>query len=139
MNNKVIWRSPRCYPFTHPFCSFCKCCSSVLLNAKIRIFAHDIKLYLRINSFSDCLLLQVDHNQLLAWSKSFGLSLYIQKCSVLSFFHLESSINFPYPINKNPLKFSRVRLCPLRSWHIYRLQHDRADIKEVPPNGLFQA
>lgn len=69
---------------------------SVLHHAKLIIFANDIKLFLCINSISDCHLLQQNLNNLVVWSESFSLSLNISKCSVFSLHHSQNQPNSIY-------------------------------------------
>jgi hypothetical protein len=95
------------------FALFINSATSVLLKAKLLIFADDMKLYLRINSLSDCLQLQADLDRLVTWGESLGLSLNIQKCSVMTFSRLHSSITFPYSINAIPIKSSGNSICDL--------------------------
>jgi len=62
-----------------------------------------MKLYLRINSHSDCLLLQADAYRLVAWDKSHGLSLNLKIWVVMNFFRLKSPTSFQFSINGLPI------------------------------------
>jgi hypothetical protein len=58
-----------------------------------------MKLYLQINSITDCHLLQDDLLRLVAWGESLGLSMNIPKCAVFTFTRSRSPIIFQYNIN----------------------------------------
>lgn len=63
------------------------------------IFADDLKLFLKINSFRGCLLLQDDLNSLVKWTKECGLELNILKCRSILFYRTCERINYSYMIN----------------------------------------
>jgi hypothetical protein len=86
------------------FSLFINSASSVLHNAKLLIFADDMKLYLHVNSISDCHLLQDDLLRLVAWGESLGLFMNIPKCAVFTFTRSRSPLIFPYKINNIHIK-----------------------------------
>lgn len=64
------------------------------------MFVDDIKLFRRINTPQDCILLHNDLNSLVPRAKTYGLNLYISKCTFISFYRSPSCpINFIYSIS----------------------------------------
>ena len=80
--------------------------ASIIQHAKFLIFADDMKIFFRINSISDCHLLQNDLQRLVMWGESLGLALNLPKCSVMTFSRINVLINYTYSVNNTPLKIS---------------------------------
>jgi len=77
--------------------------SDCLSFVKVILFADDIKLYLRVNSPSDCQLLQSDLDTFSGWVSRFNLTLNIDKCHIMSFSRSTSSLHHSYFLNGNLL------------------------------------
>lgn len=73
--------------------------TSILKHAQIKIFADDIKILTRIESVSDCLALQTDLFKLGDWCDLNGLSLNIEKCSIVSFSRKTNILHYDYSLN----------------------------------------
>lgn len=59
---------------------------SILKFSRILMYADDVKLFLPLNSNSDCNLLQIDLGKLSDWCNVNGMSLNLKKCKKLSFY-----------------------------------------------------
>ncbi|CAI6374008.1 unnamed protein product [Macrosiphum euphorbiae] len=71
------------------------------------MFADDIKLFHRISTPQDCILLQDDLNSLVTWAATHGLDLCIPKCSLMAFYRsLSCPISFNYSISGVLLEFA---------------------------------
>lgn len=66
-------------------------------------FADDLKLYSRISSINDCLILQEELNVLSKWCQACGMSLNTDKCYSMYFYRSREHINCTYCINDNKL------------------------------------
>ena len=73
---------------------------------KIKIFADDVKMYVRIESLLDELSLQNALNKLKAWAEIWQLQISISKCNTLHISSIRSnqSTNPQYFLGVNPLK-----------------------------------
>jgi hypothetical protein len=76
---------------------------AVVKNCELLMFADDIKLYRKIENFSDCIALQNDLNNLVSWFNKIGLQFNVAKCHSMSFLRHRSSINHIYLINGTSL------------------------------------
>jgi len=85
------------------FALFVNDIKSSLVNCRFLLFADDLKLFLKIQSLKDCLLLQEDLNSLVSWANNRGLELNISKCRSMSFYRTREHINYSYMINDNLL------------------------------------
>lgn len=65
------------------FALFINDIKSFLVNYRFFLFA-DLKLFLKINSYRDCLLLWDDLNFLVKWANNRGMELNISKCRSMS-------------------------------------------------------
>lgn len=74
-----------------------------LLYSKVLLFADDIKLFLKINSSSDCLLLQSDLDTFSDWANHLNLDLNISKCHAMSFSRKPSPISNTYSLEGFPV------------------------------------
>lgn len=74
------------------------------------MFADDLKIYLKINSLQDCLVLQNDLNILSQWCNVNKLNLNVSKCTVVSFTRCSNRKFqlFNYHINGTPLIRSSI-------------------------------
>ena len=79
-----------------------------LSSAKVLLFADDIKLFLKIASASDCLLLQADLDTFCIWAQKLNLTLNTEKCHVMSFSRNRSPISHSYSLIDTPV--NRVTL-----------------------------
>lgn len=80
--------------------------SSVLNNCQFLLFADDLKIYTRVSSINDCVILQNELNVLFDWCKKWGMSLNISKCYSMSFYRSRSPLQFVYSINNISLGIS---------------------------------
>lgn len=85
------------------FALFINGISSVLKHCQFLIFADDIKIFLRINSSNDCIVLQSELDCLANWVRDLGLEFNVSKCESMSFSRVRVPINFLYSINGTPL------------------------------------
>lgn len=67
------------------FSLFVNTARASLSHCQLLCFADDIKLFIKVNSVDDCLLLQDDLNSFVLWSETLGLSLDIKKCRSMVF------------------------------------------------------
>lgn len=67
------------------------------------MFADDLKLYKRVASQEDCLLLQHDLNRLSNWCIINRLDLNISKCKIMTFSRKKTIINYSYSLQDSPL------------------------------------
>ena len=83
---------------------------SVLQHCRLLCFTDDMKLFVKINSLDDCLLLQSDLDRFVKWGETLGLALNIGKCRSMSFTRGRSPIVFTYTMNKvELLSVERIR------------------------------
>ena len=75
-----------------------------LTNSTVACFADDTKIFRRIDSINDAILLQDDLNNLESWSKTSGLMFNEEKCKSISITRRRQSINHPYCIKGKELK-----------------------------------
>ncbi|KAF0719536.1 Uncharacterized protein FWK35_00023733, partial [Aphis craccivora] len=72
---------------------------SAIPDSRFLMFADDLKIFRRIDSFADCLTLQDELNTLVLWFKSIGLQFNIDKCKSMYFTRSRSPIVNAYFIN----------------------------------------
>jgi hypothetical protein len=70
-----------------------------VVSSFIALFADDSKVYMSINSHQDCELLQKDLNELLNWSKTWGMLFNPSKCKLLSITRSHTPVNFNYNLD----------------------------------------
>ena len=75
----------------------------VVVNLKVASFAEDTKLYRRVDSTQDAILLQNDLDKLEAWSISSGLVFNQTKCKQQHITRKFNPVEFQYKINDKPL------------------------------------
>ena len=75
----------------------------VVVNLKVASFADDTKLYRRVDSTQDAILLQNDLDKLEAWSISSGLVFNQTKCKQQHITRKFNPVEFQYKINDKPL------------------------------------
>ena len=73
---------------------------NVLSNSLCLMYADDLKLFLRVKSIADCIKLQNDLNNLVAWCTNNDLHLNVSKCHSMMFYRGMSPILFSYEINR---------------------------------------
>ena len=73
-------------------------------NSTVACFADDTKIFRRIDSITDAILLQDDLNNLESWSKISGLMFNEEKCKNISITRRRQPINHPYCIKGKELK-----------------------------------
>ena len=76
----------------------------VVVNSKVASFADDSKLYRRVDSTQDAILLQNDLDKLEAWSISSGLVFNQKKCKQQHITRKFNPVEFQYKINDKPLE-----------------------------------
>lgn len=67
------------------------------------LFADDLKIFARIESFEDCIKVQNDLEAVTAWSVNNELYFNISKCQQLIYFKNSKKHNFQYTMNNEPL------------------------------------
>lgn len=75
---------------------------------KILMFADDVKIFLKINSFQDCLLLQNDLNKISDWCARNGLKLNTSKCFSISFSRRNDIRTLQYNYRVNNIAIQRT-------------------------------
>lgn len=73
--------------------------SDIFIHSKCLLYADDLKLYRKIESFHDCLLLQDDFERLSQWCDINSLHLNLSKCQVLTCSLKKIWINYRYNLN----------------------------------------
>ena len=68
-------------------------------NARILLYADDVKLLLSVNSNEDAVNLKIDINALYEWSIENGLHLNSDKCKIMFFYRNSLHVEFDYLIN----------------------------------------
>ena len=76
----------------------------VVVNSKVASFADDTKLYRRVDSTQDAILLQNDLDKLEAWFISSGLVFNKKKCKQQHITRKFNPVEFQYKINDKPLE-----------------------------------
>ena len=72
--------------------------------SELLLFADDAKLFRKISSIDDCLLLQHDINNFYSWCNTWCMQLNIEKCFTMNFsLKRKYNIEFDYSINNNNL------------------------------------
>jgi hypothetical protein len=77
---------------------------NVASSCAVALFADDSKVYKRINSVEDCMLLQKDLDSLVQWSETWELRFHPSKCQVLSVTRGKNPAKFNYSMNGTSLE-----------------------------------
>ncbi|CAG4958615.1 unnamed protein product [Colias eurytheme] len=77
---------------------------NVLRSAQCLMFADDLKLFLTIESYSDCLSLQNDIINLTSWCHENQLEFNISKCNIMTYTRSRSPIVYPYSLEGTTLR-----------------------------------
>lgn len=77
--------------------------TSAINHAHVLLFADDIKIYLAINIPADCLKLQADINSIFSWCNHNGMSINVNKTSVVSFTRKTDKLTWLYTLNNQPI------------------------------------
>lgn len=72
-------------------------------------FADDFKLFLRIDSNDDCVLLLDKFSSLALWLDNHHLSLNIHKCQVMTFTRRRSPVSFDYSLKDHSLTRASIK------------------------------
>jgi hypothetical protein len=70
--------------------------SRIFRHVRILFYADDMKLFLQVRGFRDCLKIQSDLNRLVEWCKANALELNVGKCKSITFSRLRHPIEFSY-------------------------------------------
>jgi hypothetical protein len=81
------------------FSLFVNVIKSAIPDSRFLMFADDLNIFRRIDSFAYCLTLQDELNTLVLWLKSIGLHFNIDKCKSMSFTRIRLPIVNAYTIN----------------------------------------
>lgn len=73
-------------------------------NSQFQLYADDLKIYKKITSYNDCILLQEDLNSSQKWLASVGLHFHPNKCFKMTLTTKKNTIQNPYEVNKTPLQ-----------------------------------
>lgn len=68
-------------------------------NVHFSMYADDLKIFFRVASIEDCLLVQEALNGFFQWCENNGLLLNTEKCNAISFHRSDGCIHFDYKIN----------------------------------------
>lgn len=74
------------------------------VNSAFLLFADDMKVYKKVNSMLDCLLLQQDLDRLQGYCHKNKLDLNVSKCNCISFTRSHNAIHFDYSLNQQSLQ-----------------------------------
>lgn len=72
-------------------------------HSKFSMFADDKKVYMRVNSIADCLLIQSDLDRLSEYYRINRITVNVKKCSQITFTRKKTSIDHAYIINNSPI------------------------------------
>jgi len=81
------------------FCQYVNSISNYLKKANFLLYADDIKIFYKIETHSDCLLLLDELKPFSLWVSDLGFSINVVKCSVISFSTFRNPLHYPYVIN----------------------------------------
>jgi hypothetical protein len=71
---------------------------------KVKFFADDAKIYITVNDIRDCYKLQEDLYSLIKWTSTWGMTLNLSKCKILTITHKLSPIVYEYSISNVPIE-----------------------------------
>ena len=100
-----------------------------MVNSKVASFADDTKLYRRVDSTQDAILLQNDLDKVEAWSISSGLVFNQKKCKKQHITRKFNPVEFLYKINDKPLEVTNhekelgVYVSSHLTWKKHTLEH----------------
>jgi len=77
----------------------------IIKYSKLLIFADDMKIFKKIVSFNDCVLLQFDLNSFYIWCLKNNLLLNIDKCGLVRFFHCKNPILYCYKFSDSIINY----------------------------------
>ena len=86
------------------FIAFINDLPGIIQNSQVLLYADDVKLYRDIKSPLDASLLQLDVDRLCSWATENGLDINRGKCKVLSFGRAQSTFQYQYLINGQPVE-----------------------------------
>jgi hypothetical protein len=75
----------------------------IFRHVRVLFYADDIKLFLPVRGFRDCLRIQDDLNRLAEWCEANALELNVGKCKSITFSRLRHPIEFSYMLGGNIL------------------------------------
>ena len=75
-----------------------------LVKSKVRLYADDILLYITINSYADCLILQLDLDSLQKWTEDWQMKFNFTKCDFLRITKKKCPITASYTIGENVIQ-----------------------------------
>jgi hypothetical protein len=89
----------RCQAFGQPFRPLCFIwfvieISRIFRHVRVLFYADDMKLFLLVRGFRDCLKIQSDLNRLAEWGEANALELKVGKCKSILFSRLRHPIEF---------------------------------------------
>lgn len=73
--------------------------STCIINSNFLLYADDLKIFKRIDTLDDCLLMQQDLDRFGEWCNRNDLTLNIDKCSIMQFYRIQNPIIFDYSVN----------------------------------------
>ena len=82
--------------------------SLVLKNARVLIYADDMKIYSTIKSYRDAELLQADLDRFASWCSNSNLKLNVGKCEFTRFFKIKSPVIFNYKFNNSVIQYNNL-------------------------------
>jgi len=85
------------------FAIFTNCLNTALKHCRFLVFADDVKLFSRVNSIDDCILLHSEFNCLSTWLENHGLRHNISKYQIMSFTRRQATILFDYSLNNHSI------------------------------------
>jgi Reverse transcriptase (RNA-dependent DNA polymerase) len=71
---------------------------------RVLFYADDMKLFLPVQGFQDCLKMQSDLNRLAEWCEKNALPLNVGKCKTISFSRSRHPVQFPYKLGEDVLE-----------------------------------
>lgn len=69
------------------------------IRCEVLLFADDMKIFTKIESLEDCLLLQSDLSYITVWCQHNNLQLNIDKCKVMTYTKKQNTIEYNYTVN----------------------------------------
>jgi len=85
------------------FCIYMSGLDSVLKYAKVKYYADDAKIYLKVSSIAEAQMFQQEVENILQWAKTWQLSVAFEKCAIL---HLNPSKSLQYEYTMGDIKLA---------------------------------
>jgi hypothetical protein len=99
----IFWSLRACHKAAICFIWFVNEIARIFRHVRVLFYADDMKLFLPVRGFQDCLRIQEDLNRLAEWCEVNVLELNVGKCKSITFSRLRHPIEFSYMLGGNIL------------------------------------